>query len=146
MNSNFMRVVAGIAVVAVAVVLLIVLKDDGKSASESSDSSSNAPAKSEQAAAGGEREQSKPAIPIIAIRNGKPVGGVAELTYDAGERIRFEVDSDVSDEIHVHGYDVSKDVEAGGSVSFDFHADIEGVFEAELESRGEQIAELTVNP
>ena len=39
-----------------------------------------------------------------------------------------------------------KDVEAGGSVSFDFPATIEGVFEAELESRKEQILELTVNP
>jgi hypothetical protein len=39
-----------------------------------------------------------------------------------------------------------KDVEAGGSVSFDFPATLEGVFEAELEDRGEQILELTVNP
>jgi hypothetical protein len=68
------------------------------------------------------------------------------LTYKSGDRIRFEVDSDVSDEVHVHGYDVMKDVEAGGSVSFDFPAGIEGVFEAELENRKEQIAELRVNP
>ena len=39
-----------------------------------------------------------------------------------------------------------KDVAAGGSVSFDFPADIEGIFEAELEGREEQIAELRVNP
>ena len=56
------------------------------------------------------------------------------------------MDSDVSDEVHVHGYDIMKDVEAGGSVSFDFPATIEGVFEAELEGRKEQILELTVNP
>jgi hypothetical protein len=37
-------------------------------------------------------------------------------------------------------------VKAGGSVSFDFPATIEGVFEAELEGRREQILELTVNP
>ncbi len=133
MNSNTMRVVAGIAVVAVAVVLLIVLKDDGKSASEKSTTAeSTAPAKSEQAPPEAKRVKSKPAIPTIVIRNGKPVGGVAELTYDEGDRIRFKVSSDVSEEIHVHGYDLMKDVEAGGSVSFDFPADIEGVFEAEL--------------
>lgn len=146
MKSNTMRVVAGIAVVAVAVVLLIVLKDDGKSASESSDSASNAPAKSEQTSTGDNKGKSKPTVPTIVIRNGKPVGGVAELTYDEGDRIRFKVSSDVSEEIHVHGYDLMKDVEAGGSVSFDFPADIEGVFEAELEGLGVQIAELTVNP
>lgn len=146
MNSNTMRVVAGIAVVAVAVVLLIVLKDDGKSASEKYDPESTVPAKSEQTSTGGEKSQSKPTGPTIVIRNGKPVGGVAELTYNEGDRIRFKVSSDVSEEIHVHGYDLMKDVEAGGSVSFDFPADIEGVFEAELEGLGVQIAELTVNP
>jgi hypothetical protein len=74
------------------------------------------------------------------------VGGVRHRTYNVGDRIRFKVTSDVSDEIHVHGYDLMKDVKAGGSVSFDFPADITGIFEAELEGRGEQIAELRVNP
>jgi len=146
MKSNTTRVIAGIAVVVVAVLLLIVLKDDGKSASEESDSASNAPAKTDQTSGGNEKSQGKPAIPTIVIKNGKPVGGVAELTYNAGDQIRFKVDSDISEEIHVHGYDLMKDIEAGGSVSFDFPATIEGVFEAELEGRGEQIAELTVNP
>jgi hypothetical protein len=85
-------------------------------------------------------------VPVIVVENGKPVGGVRDLTYNKGEQIRFKVDSDVSDEVHVHGYDIMKDVKAGGSVSFDFPASIEGVFEAELEGRKEQIIELTVNP
>ncbi len=84
--------------------------------------------------------------PTIVIEGGKPVGGVRDLSYEEGDRIRFKVESDVSDEIHVHGYDVMKDVEAGGSVTFDFAATIEGVFEAELEERKEPIAELTVTP
>ena len=50
------------------------------------------------------------------------------------------------DEIHVHGYDFMKDVEAGGKVSFSFPAKIDGEFEVELEDRGEQIAKLVVNP
>jgi len=51
----------------------------------------------------------------------------------------------VSDEIHVHGYNFHKDVEKGGSVSFNFPAKIEGIFDIELESRAEQIASLQVN-
>jgi len=82
----------------------------------------------------------------IVVRNGEPVGGVRELEYDAGERVRFEVRSDVADEVHVHGYDLMKDVAAGGTVSFSFPADIEGIFEVELEGLTEQIAELRVNP
>jgi hypothetical protein len=85
-------------------------------------------------------------VPTIVIRNGEPVGGVKQLEYDAGDEIRFEVSSDVADEVHVHGYDLMQDVPAGGTVSFDFPAEIEGIFEAELEGRKEQIAEITVNP
>jgi hypothetical protein len=85
-------------------------------------------------------------VETIVIRGGSPVGGARELEYDAGEQVRFRVRSDVADEIHVHGFDLSKDVAAGGTVDFSFPADIEGIFEVELEERGELIAELTVNP
>ena len=46
----------------------------------------------------------------------------------------------------MHGYDIAKDVPAGGSVRFGFPAKLEGVFEVELEDREEQIAELRVSP
>jgi len=82
----------------------------------------------------------------IVVRNGDPVGGVQELEYSAGDQVEFTVRSDVADEIHVHGYDLMKDVEAGGSASFSFPADLEGIFEVELEESGTQIAELRVNP
>ena len=98
----------------------------------------------EKAASGEEGKGS--ATATIVIRDGEPVGGVRELEYSAGEQVRFTVRSDVADEIHVHGYDLMKDVPAGGSVSFAFPADIEGIFEVELEEREEQIAELRVNP
>lgn len=124
MNSNTIRALVGAAVVVVAVVLLIVLS--GSNSDSSSDTTKG--------------------VTTIVIKNGKPVGGIAQLTYNKGEEVRFEVDSDVSDEVHMHGYDIMKDVKAGGSVSFDFPATIEGVFEAELEGRKEQILELTVNP
>jgi hypothetical protein len=88
----------------------------------------------------------QPAVTTIVIRNGEPVGGVQELEYSAGEQVRFQVQSDVADEVHVHGYDLMKDVEAGGSVTFSFPADLEGIFEVELEGLREQIAELRVNP
>jgi hypothetical protein len=88
----------------------------------------------------------KPAFPTIVVRNGKPVGGIEELTYGAGERIRFEVTSNTSDEVHVHGYDVEEEVRPGRPAVFDFPASIEGVFEGELHGSGEQIVELRVEP
>jgi hypothetical protein len=125
MSSKTTRLVGGLVVIAVAIVLLAVLKK-GDSSSDTTNSTGK--------------------VPTIVIKYGKPVGGIRDLTYNKGEQIHFIVDSDVSDEVHMHGYDIMKDVEAGGSVSFDFPASIEGVFEAELEGRKEQIIELTVNP
>lgn len=87
-----------------------------------------------------------PAIPTIEVVDAKPKGGVERLEFDKGDTIRFRVRSDVADEIHVHGYDVAKEVAAGGSVTFSIPAKIDGRFEVELESRGVQIAELEVQP
>jgi hypothetical protein len=133
MNST-MRVALGIGVVVLAVVLLVILKDDGD------DGSSDSTATTATKGAG-------PAVTTIVVDSGgRPLGGIAEISVNEGEPVRFRVRSAVADEVHVHGYDIGKDVRAGGSVSFDFPATIEGVFEAELESRKEQILELTVNP
>ncbi len=93
-----------------------------------------------------ETQAAKPSAPTIVVKNGEPVGGVRELEYNAGDQIEFTVDSDVADEVHIHGYDLMKDVPAGGSVGFAFPAEIEGIFEVELEGLKEQIAELRVNP
>ncbi|HEX5990344.1 MAG TPA: hypothetical protein VFY75_09045 [Solirubrobacterales bacterium] len=85
-------------------------------------------------------------VPTIVVRNGEPVGGVQTLEFSAGEEVRFRVSSDEAEEIHVHGYDIAKDVPAGGTIEFDFPAELEGIYEAELEEQGVQIAELRINP
>ncbi len=82
----------------------------------------------------------------IQVRGGKPVGGVQTISAKKGGRVRFTITSDVSDEIHVHGYNLHKEVPAGGRVSFDFPASIDGIFIVELEHRSEQIASLEVQP
>jgi hypothetical protein len=87
-----------------------------------------------------------PPVETIRIVGGKPQGGVAKLEFKKGDTIRFRVVSDVSDEIHVHGYDLMKDVKAGGGVAFSFKGDIDGKFEIELEGAKQQIASLTVAP
>jgi Cu-Zn family superoxide dismutase len=93
---------------------------------------------------GGEETAS---VPTIVVENGEPVGGIEELEYSAGEQIRFKVTGDEAEEIHVHGYDLMEDIPAGGgTVEFDFPAEIEGIFEGELEGQGTQILELRVNP
>jgi hypothetical protein len=83
-------------------------------------------------------------IAPIVIKGGKPIGGITRLSVPKGRTVDLVVQSDVADEVHVHGYDLHKDVKAGGQVQIIFKADITGVFEAELENRKLQILELTV--
>ncbi len=88
----------------------------------------------------------EPAVRTINVVNGQPEGGIKTISYTKGDQVRLKVSSDVADEIHVHGYDLMKDVEKGGSVQFSFPATIEGRFEIELENAGTQIANLEVDP
>jgi hypothetical protein len=126
MSSNALRALAGVAVAIVAIVLLVVLSNNNGN-SGSTD--------------GGKLRT------IVVDKAGHPEGGIRQLTYNKGEQILFEVKVPFAEEVHLHGYDVAKEVPAGGgSVTYDLPASIEGVFEAELEGRKEQIIELTINP
>jgi hypothetical protein len=87
-----------------------------------------------------------PAPPTVRVVDAKPQGGIKKLNFNKGDQIRFRVVSDTADEIHVHGYDLMKDVTAGGSVTFSFKGSIDGRFVVELEDHKEQIAELDVQP
>jgi FtsP/CotA-like multicopper oxidase with cupredoxin domain len=92
-------------------------------------------------------EPAQPAFTTIRVENGKPAGGVRTITVNKGDRVRIEVRSpDTSDEIHLHGYDLKRDLKAGGRVRFSFDGGVEGIFEIELESAGTQIGKLVVEP
>ena len=80
----------------------------------------------------------------VVVEGGKPVGGIRRATVKKGEKVAIVVHSDVADEVHVHGYDLKKDVAAGGTVRIVFPATIVGEFEVELESLGLPIVDFTV--
>jgi hypothetical protein len=82
----------------------------------------------------------------IVVVNGAPKGGIVRETVDKGDRVVLVVKSDVADEVHLHGYDIKRDVAAGGTVRLPFKATIPGRFEVELEDRALQIADITVQP
>ena len=91
-------------------------------------------------------EAEKPTEVKVVVVNGSPQGGIVRQTVSKDDQVVLVVTSDVADEIHLHGYDKAKDVAAGGTIRLPFKATIPGRFEAELESRGVQIAEITVEP
>ena len=87
-----------------------------------------------------------PTTITIVVKNAAPDGGIKRATVAKGDNVVLVVHSDVADEIHLHGYDLSTDVAAGGVGRIRFVATVPGRFEAELEQRGVQIADLTVTP
>jgi heme/copper-type cytochrome/quinol oxidase subunit 2 len=128
------------AVVVIAVVGFIVLKPDDKKTSSSSQPASTT-------ATGAQRQSTPPPVANVKVdESGKPVGGIRDLTFGKGQQVQFVVTSQVADEIHVHGYDLMKDVTPGKPLKFSFKATITGQFEVELESRAEQIINLKVTP
>jgi len=82
----------------------------------------------------------EPAPPLL--RSGK----VTPIEVKKGETVRFRVSNPTAEEVHIHGYDIAKDLPAGKTITVSFKATIEGIFEIELEHSGEQIAKLTVEP
>jgi ABC-type glycerol-3-phosphate transport system substrate-binding protein len=93
-----------------------------------------------------DEEPSRPTVVKVVVEGSVPKGGIVRQTVSEGGSVAIVVDSDVADEIHLHGYDLSRGVTAGGTARIEFQADVPGRFEVELEDRGVQIAELTVEP
>jgi nitrous oxide reductase len=87
-----------------------------------------------------------PTVVRIVVVNGAPKGGIVRQTVDKGDRVVLAVTSDVGDHVHLHGYDIMRDVAPGRTARLPFKATIPGRFEVELEDRGVQIADITVQP
>src|SRR4051794_9814161 len=139
-------ILAGIIVV--AVVVLIIAGGGGGSDDNNNNNNKTTTTTAPQSSSTSETASAPASPPTynITVKNAKPVGGIKKINVKKGDELRIVVRSDTADEIHVHGYDFMKDVEAGGSVRFQFKANIDGGFEIELENHKEQIAELDVQP
>lgn len=61
------------------------------------------------------------------------ITGGGRFEVPLGETVTIRVTSDVAEEIHVHGYDLTLELVAGTMGELTFVADIPGVFEVELE-------------
>lgn len=93
-----------------------------------------------------ETQPAEPAATRIRVEAGQHAGGVEEIAVSTGDTVRLTVTSDAPQEVHVHGYDIIENAAPDSPARFRFEADIEGVFEVELEGAHTQIAELRVEP
>jgi hypothetical protein len=143
MTSRAGRIGILVAAIAVAVALFVVLQDDG---GDDGDGGETTVTQAETSTA--PAPPPEPPVEVIKLQGGAPVGGVRELTYARGDQIRITVQLDQPQEdIHIHGYD-EEVLNPQSKATFDFKADIEGVFE--LEAHGPSgdvlLAEIAVEP
>jgi hypothetical protein len=140
--SRSARIAAVVATLAVLVVAFVVARPGGDDNKSPTQTTAAPPAAGTTTAV-----PPQPEFQTIRVRDGKPVGGVQRIELTKGDRARIEVSSpDTSDEIHLHGYDLKRDLKAGGRARFSFDADADGIYVIELEGAGVQIGELVVEP
>ena len=80
----------------------------------------------------------------VRVTGGKVETASRRVEVDRGQKVRIRVQSDRSEEVHVHGYDLSRPVGPGQPAVIEFTADAPGVFEVELEGAKLRLFELQV--
>jgi len=150
MSRNQRLSFLGIAAV-IAVVAVIALTAGGGSGETEQDSAGSAAQQTPTATATADEGGDATATPTpTPTPEPQPpllqAGKVTKLRFDEGQTVRFRVRNDGPDHVHVHGYDIMKDLEPGKTATVSFKATITGIFEIELEDAAEQIGELRVDP
>jgi FtsP/CotA-like multicopper oxidase with cupredoxin domain len=138
--SRSQRISLVVAALAIAVVAFLIARpgDDD----EPDRSAATTPAQTQTETGTGEdsaepqppTETEPPARPEatrIQIRGGTVVGGAKTIEVSKGDTVRIVVSADAPDELHVHGYDITRSAGPGQPARFRFKANAEGAFEIE---------------
>jgi hypothetical protein len=154
LDPTFRRVALIAATLGLLVSLFIALRpgdDDDEIATPTTTAQTTTAEVTTEATTVTETEPPPPPPPTVVrvplrVVGGQPVGGIRRPKVKQGRQVVIVTTADVTDHIHLHGYDLMADVAPGSPARIRFRATIPGRFEVELEDRGIPIAELTVTP
>src|SRR5690349_5369274 len=139
-----------LAFLGVAVAILVVAFLILRPSSDNSDTTADAPTATPTTTATSTPSpgETETPTPTPTVDPGPVLTGskVVKLRYAKGDTVRFQVKAPQDEEVHIHGYDIKKDVKAGETEKISFKATIDGIFEIEFEDSAKQIAELRVDP
>ena len=82
----------------------------------------------------------------VNVVKGVPEGGIQRPTVDKGDKVVLVVRTDSGEAVHLHGYNIEKDVVPGKALRMPFTANIAGRFEVELHPTDALIAVIEVKP
>jgi hypothetical protein len=154
-NSDFRKVALVAAALGLLVSLFFALRpgDDESAADTTIAVTTTAPATTETEPPATTTEPPATTAPkppaVVTIRITVPTDTaptVRQFSVKQGRKVRIVVTSELTDHVHLHGYDLMADVAPGAPGTISFTATAPGRFEIELEDRGLQIAELEVRP
>ena len=83
---------------------------------------------------------------VIVVDQGRPRGGIKRPKLERGEKVVLVVRADVGEEIHVHGYELTRAVTPGRAARIPITARLAGRFEVELHRPDALLAVLEVRP
>ena len=86
----------------------------------------------------------KPVTITITAVNGEPVGGIQRPTVKKGQTVRLVVRTNIGTQVHLHGYNIEKNIKKGVPTVIQFVAKVQGRFALELHPMDAQLAQLTV--
>ena len=130
-----------LGIAAVFAVVAVILLARGGGETDTGAGSTRTPTPTARAS-DGEATATPTPKPLPLLQAGKPKA----LTYSQGETVRFRVRSASPEEVHIHGYDIKKELAPNRTVTVSFKATITGIFEIELEHSATQLASLKVLP
>ena len=145
MRSTRRRVVG----VAVHAVLVVVALSGIAGCASGDDSSTAAPAISPSAkgsaSASGSATPTQKVVEIrVSVADGKVTPKPRRVEVDQDSQVRLLVTSDVDDELHIHGYEVEAELEAGRPTTVEFPATQQGLFEVETHETELELLQLEV--
>jgi heme/copper-type cytochrome/quinol oxidase subunit 2 len=91
-------------------------------------------------------QYASPNVYDIVVQRGKRVSEPAVLKVHQGDDVKFRITSDVTDEFHLHGYNLGVPVSPERSAVLEFTAKLTGRFTYELHKSGLELGALEVYP
>ena len=81
---------------------------------------------------------------VVTITHGKASGDTGRIPVAVNSHVTIQVTDDTADEVHLHGYDIEKELEPGKPTTLSFVADQTGIFEVELHKANVVILHIQV--
>lgn len=126
--------------------MLLLVAGCASGSDEASTAPTSSPSGSSSAGiASGEPNPAKEPVTVtVSVTDGKVTPKPSRVKIPLGSTVELQVTSDVDDELHVHGFDIEKPLEAGVTTTVELQADEAGLYEVETHETELELLQLEV--